>query len=358
MTVLRTRSIRNVALATFTVLLIALAGCASPPITPEANVAANPATRWTIDPALQARLLALDPEHISDRDVRDTLAKGPTPRIMLLHGGVYPVHLVMESFGEFLTGMGYPEARIRDPGNGDWSYSPYLLTSQLAGLVAWQYEHDGLHPMLIGHSQGGLSAVKILKDLAGWNGDLRVYDPMTATLETRTTIVDPFTGRERPAVGVSVSYASAVGAGGIALVLPGWWESLDTLRKIPDTVDEFTGYFIEVDLIALSIPGNPLDRRYENGGKAHVRNVTLPATYNHVVVPMTASLAADPAVRDWINAYVPGDKRDTSSLPADAADHVLWAADVWYSIKKHWCIEAQRWARAQRARVAAESTPQ
>jgi len=310
-----------------------------------------------MDPALQSRLLALDPEHISDRDVRDTLAKGPTPRIMLLHGGVYPVHLVMESFGEFLVGMGYPEARIRDPGNGDWSYSPYLLTSQLAGLVAWQYEHDGLHPMLIGHSQGGLSAVKILKDLAGWNGDLRVYNPMTATLETRTTIVDPFTGQERPAVGVSASYASAVGAGGIALVLPGWWESLDTLRKIPDTVDEFTGYFIEVDLIALSIPGNPLDRPYENGGKAQVRNVTLPATYNHVIVPMTASLAADPAVRDWINAYVPGDKRDTSSLPAEAAGHVLWAADVWYSIKKHWCIEAQRWVRAQRARVAAESKP-
>ena len=176
---------------------------------------------------------------------------------MLLHGGIYPVHLVMESFGAFLTGMGYPEAGIRDPGSGDWSYSPYLQTSQLAGLVAWQYEHDGLHPMLVGHSQGGLSAVRILKDLAGWGGDLRVYNPLTATLEARTTIIDPLTGRERPAVGVSVSYASAIGAGGLALVLPGWWESLDTLRKIPDTVDEFTGYFIEIDLIALEHPGQP-----------------------------------------------------------------------------------------------------
>ena len=359
MTVLRMLSIRNVAVATFTILFIALAGCASPPIAPEANAAAHPATRWTMDPALQARLLALDPEHISDRDVRETLAKGPTPRIMLLHGGVYPVHLVMESFGEFLTGMGYPEARIRDPGNGDWSYSPYLLTSQLAGLVAWQYEHDGLHPMLVGHSQGGLSAVKILKDLAGLNGDsLRVWNPLTHTLEERTTIVDPLTGRERPALGVSVAYASAVGAGGFALALPGWWENLATLRKIPDTVDEFTGYFIEVDLFALSIPGNPLDSRYENGGKAHVRNVTLPASYSHVIVPMTASLAQDAAIRDWINAYVPDQKRDTSSLPLAAQSHVLWAADVWYSIKKHWCIEAQRWVRAQRARVAAESTPQ
>jgi hypothetical protein len=27
---------------------------------------------------------------------------------------------------------------------------------------------------------------------------------------------------------------------------------------------------------------------------------------------------------------------------------VLWAADVWHSIKKHWCLEAQRLIRAQR----------
>jgi hypothetical protein len=350
------KSLHQLIIASFTAMALALAGCAiQPPEQPPAGVA--PAARWTSDAALQSRLLALDPAHISDRDVRETLAKGPTPRIMLLHGGVYPVHLIMESFGTFLTGMGYPEAQIRDPGNGDWSYSPYLQTSQLAGLVAWQYEHDGLHPMLVGHSQGGLSAVRILKDLAGWDGDVRVYNPLTATLEDRTTIVDPLTGRKRPVVGVSVAYASAVGAGGLALVLPGWWESLDTLRKIPDTVDEFTGYFIEVDLIALSIPGNPLDRKYENGGKAHVRNVTLPATYNHIVVPLTASLADDPVVRDWINAYVPDQPADTSMLPASAAGHVLWAADVWYSIKKHWCLEAQQWVRAQRARVATESTP-
>src|SRR6478672_1763836 len=356
MIVLRINSIHKLLVATVTALSLALAGCATQPFEQlPSNV--PPASRWTSDAALQARIMALDPAHISDRDVREVLAKGPTPRVMLLHGGVYPVHLIMESFGEFLTGMGYPEAQIRDPGSGDWSYSPYLQTPQLAGLVAWQYEHDGLHPMLVGHSQGGLSAVRILKDLAGWGGDVRVYNPLKATLEDRTTIVDPLTGRERPVVGVSVAYASAVGAGGLALVLPGWWESLDTLRKIPDTVDEFTGYFIEIDLIALSIPGNPLDRRYENGGKAQVRNVTLPATYNHVVVPLTASLAEDPAVRDWVNAYVPGQNADTSMLPASAAGHVLWAADVWYSIKKHWCLEAQQWVRAQRARVATESTP-
>ena len=27
---------------------------------------------------------------------------------------------------------------------------------------------------------------------------------------------------------------------------------------------------------------------------------------------------------------------------------MLWAADVWYSIKKHWVIEAQRLIKARR----------
>ena len=338
--------------ASLTAVCVALAGCVSQPFDTaagERTSAARPASQLP-DAAVQARLLALDPEHITERDVREILAKGPTPRIILLHGGVYPVHLVMSSFGVFLTRMGYPEVQIRDPRNGDWSYSPYLLTAQLAGLVGWQYEHDGLRPMLIGHSQGGLSAVKILKDLAGQNSDsIRVWNPLTATLEERTTIVDPLTGRERPVIGVSASYASAIGAGGWALLLPGWWENLETLRRIPDTVSEFTGYFIEVDFFALSLPGNPLDKRYENNGKARVRNVMLPATYNHVIAPVSHALAEDPVVRDWINAYVPDARHDTSSLPANAADHVLWAADVWYSIKKHWCLEAQQLVRARRA---------
>lgn len=343
-------------------LALTLAGCATQPpeeaadrgaAAPSPAAPAAPAAPTMPGAAWQERLLALDPDHITDADVRETLAKGPTPRIMLLHGGVYPVYLLMVSFGHFLTEMGYPEARIRDPGNRDWSYSPYLPPAQLAGLVAWQYEHDGERPMLIGHSQGGLMAVKILKDLAGQSGDsLRVWNPLTATLEDRTTIIDPFTHHERPAVGVSAAYASAIGAGGLALLLPNWWESLDTLRKIPDTVDEFTGYFIEVDLVALSLPGNPLDKPYENSGTAHVRNVTLPATYNHIIVPMMGDLGRDASVRDWVNAYVPGDKRDPSGLPGDAAEHVLWAADVWYSIKKHWCIEAQRFVRAHRADAA------
>ena len=84
-------------------LALALAGCATQP---PGEAAAELATPAMPERALQERLLALDPAHISDQDVREVLAKGPTPRIILIHGGVYPVHLLMESFGRFLVGMG------------------------------------------------------------------------------------------------------------------------------------------------------------------------------------------------------------------------------------------------------------
>ena len=40
-------------------------------------------------------------------------------------------------------------------------------------------------------------------------------------------------------------------------------------------------------------------------------------------------------------------------MPAEtgSTDNALWAADVWFSIKKHWVIEAQRLIRARRALV-------
>ena len=337
---------------------IAAAGCATQPpaSTPagpvaapgsapaQAKVAPNPFAAVP-PPAIRDRLLALDPDHISTRDVRETLAKGPAPRIILLHGGLFPVYLLMKSFGVFLTRMGYPESRIRGPGNGGWSYSPYDDSAKLAGIVAWEYEHDGLRPMLIGHSQGGVQAVKILDELAGnFAPSLRVFDPVTGEFEDLTTIVDPYTHHERPVVGLSVAYASVVGAGGLAFLMPNQWSMVDRLTTIPDTVDEFTGFSIDSDPVAMDYPGS-IDLYHPNG-TAKVKNVELPSHYSHIFVPEVASLALEPEVRDWIDAYVPGGKHDTSSLPADAQDHVLWAADVWYSIKRHWCLEAQRLVRA------------
>jgi hypothetical protein len=124
------------------------------------------------------------------------------------------------------------------------------------------------------------------------------------------------------------------------------------LRTIPDTVDDFTGFAIQGDMIAWTFPATTAVSQYRRGGAATVRNVVLPVTYNHITVPITHALAADPNARAWINAYVPGTDEEPK-VPSDVRGlNILWAADVWFSIKKHWCLEAQALVRAKRAALA------
>lgn len=332
-------------------LVLLAGGCATAPRPEPAGAApaSVPRVAWrtmVIDPQVEERILALDPEHVSDSDVRTVLAAGPTPRIIGLHGGIYPVHLLMDSFGRFLVGMGYPDSRIRHPGDGRRSLSPYESSEQIAGAIAWHYENEGMMPMLIGHSQGGIQLVKVLYDLAGKGSpQIKVWNPTTDAAEDRVTIIDPYSGLARPVVGLKVKYASVVGAGGAALLLPNQWSMAGRLRSIPDSVEEFTGYSIGVDLIAWDVPGGA---KYRSTGQARVRNVELPANYSHVFVTAASPLARDPAMREWINAYVPGSETEPPAVP-DAHDNALWAADVWYSIKKQWVIEAQQAIRARRS---------
>jgi hypothetical protein len=328
-------------------LAVLAAGCAT---SPQGGATSGATAPPPLDRAIEERILALDPERVTEEDVRNTLAAGPTPQIVNLHGGIYPVHLAMTDFSEFLIAMGYPATKIRHPGDGRYSHSPYESSERLAGLIAWYYERDGVRPMLIGHSQGGIQAVKVLHELAGsFTGRLQVWNPLTDSGEGRTTIVDPRTGLRRPVVGLSVSYASAVGAGGAAFLLPNQWSMTDRLRSIPDSVDEFTGFFIGVDLWAWNAPRSVESERYAPNGAAKVRNVLLPATYNHVFVPVTAHLAQDATMRRWIDAYAPGASAQPPAVPDGTNQNALWAADVWHSIKKHWVLEAQRLIRARRA---------
>jgi hypothetical protein len=342
----------------FVAVALLAGGCATVAPPPEALQQPRPGAvlaRLPLDRTAEDRILALDPAHVTEADLRGPLAHAPAPRIILLHGGIYPVHLIMVSFGHFLVGMGYPEAAIRDPGTREWSYSPYEESSVLAGILAWHYEHDGMRPMMIGHSQGGMQAVKVLQQLAGrFGNDMRPFNPWTHQFEDRTTIVDPLTGRTRPLLGLSASYTSVVGAGGAAYLLPNQWDMIGKMRDIPDTVDEFTGFFIAVDLIAWSLPGLNEQEVYEGKGAAHVRNLELPATYSHVFLPAVQDLARDPDTRARLNGYAPG-KTGEAGLENDRLTGALWAADVWYSIKRHWVTELQRLIRAQRAAPGTEA---
>ncbi len=303
-----------------------------------------------VDDALAARILALDPTRISERDVRDVLSHGPAPRIILLSGSLPLV--TMEPFGRFLVAMGYPEACIRDPANGAWWYSSYGSSTDLAGMLAWYYERDGMMPMLIGHSQGGMLVLRTLYELAGaFGATIPVRNPITGETLPRTEIVDPADGRSRPVVGLKVPYAAALATGKLPRLLLGQWTMLGKLREVPDTVDEFTGFLIEWDPIAGTFPGA---EPYAASGTAIVRTVTLPSSYSHLGLPRTRHLAANPVTRAWIDAYVPG---SAVTMPEDERgidrSNLLHAADIWYSVKKHWCLEAQR---LMRSRMAANAT--
>jgi hypothetical protein len=300
------------------------------------------------------RILALDPEHLSEKEIRELLSQAPAPKIINIHGGIYPVHRRMIAFSEFLIGMGYPAASITNPGDGTYTFSCYESSDTIAGMIAWHYEKEGLRPMIVGHSQGGMQAVKVLRKLAGLSSRrLSVWSPLTWKKEERFEIIDPLTGQSRPVVGLQLPYATSVGAGGLTRLLPNQWNMCMRLRKVPDSVEEFTGFYKGNDLLGGDFLGYGPVNYFRANGRAVVRNVRLPSAYKHGAIPDTKHLLNSQTMMDWINNYRPPDLPLTEpSLDVQFAgdsSHILWAADVWYSIKKHWVMELQRLIRAKRS---------
>ena len=266
--------------------------------------------------------------------MHDVLARAGAPRIVLLQGSVPLV--TMEPFARFLVAMGYPEARLRNPRDGELSYSSFADSAKLAGELAFDYEQSGMEPMLIGHSQGGMLVIRTLYEYAGaFHDALHVVDPATGETLSRTSIVDPHTGQLRPVVGLHVAYAAALATGWLPRLVLGQWEMLSRLRKIPDTVSEFTGFILPHDPIEGNLLG---DSPYNALGHAHVRNVILPGSYHHLTLPLVAHLASDPAIRAWIDAWSP---RGSAPTPTGDTSNLIHAADIWYSVKRNWCMQAQ-----------------
>ena len=323
--------------------LVLLAGCA--------HVERRPYLPLT-DPSslsreLRNRILALDPEHLSEEEISQVLSKCPAPRMILLEGSLRFVS--MESFARFLVAMGYPEDRVRDPRNGSYSYSSYADSRIMAGMIAWYYEKEGMRPMVIGYSQGGMLSVRILHELAGtFHEKVAVWNPLSGISEERYSIVDPLTREERSVVGFRMGFASAAATGKPMRVLLGQWAMLNHLREIPGTVEEFSGYHLKYDLISGTLFGVGQGDQYSSTGSSSVRNIVLPSGIHHLDIPLTEDLAGDPETRQWIQRYVPSMETGERSGPFPGEKgNILFAADLWYSIKKHWCLELKRWILAK-----------
>ena len=315
----------------------------------------------SLSPELEDKILALDPLHVSEKDIHEVLSQAPAPRIINIHGGIYPVHRRMISFSQFLIGMGYPAFSITNANDGTYTFSCYESSEMVAGMIAWYYEKESLRPIIVGHSQGGFQAVKILHEFAGHDSKtMAVWNPLTWSRENRYDIIDPLTGKERPVVGLQLGYVTSMGAGGVTRVLPNQWDMAFTLRSIPDSVEEFTGFYKFRDLLGGDLWGYGSMNYFHSNGSAKVRNIELPAPWKHGAVPDTKHLLKDKAIVDRINNYVPPPE-STLHIPANEENmrpetrNLAWAEDVWYSIKKYWVLDLQRYVRARRAQSRAQS---
>jgi hypothetical protein len=279
-----------------------------------------------LDAAGIRNLLALDCRQVGSADVARLLALGPAPRIILFQGSVAVV--TMEPFAHFLIAMGYPERQIRDPRDGSLSQGSFGDSLKWAGMLAWYYESEGM------------MAIRILYELDGaFHDAIPVWNPLAGEVLARTTIRDPRTGATRPVKGLKVDYATAIATGKLPRIFLGQWDMIAKLRRIPDTAENFTGFSIPWDPIAGTF-GDP--EPYVAIGTARVRNVTLPAVTNHIRIPDTLNLATNEVTRRWIDAWSP----DGAMVLPDAAGvdttNLPHAADIWYSVKQHWCQSAQQ----------------
>jgi len=296
-----------------------------------------------LSPALIGRILSLDPYNISENDIKKTLSYAPAPRIINLNGSI-PI-VTLDSLSRFLIAMGYPEESVRNPINGKYSYSSYISSDKLAGMIAWYYEKEGMMPILIGYSQGGMKVIKTLYEFSGeFHKKLSVFNPFTDKYEQRYTIHDPLTGKERSVIGLKVGYASAIATGRFMRILLGQWDMIGRLRRIPDTVKEFTGFYIKYDFLGSDLLGLGKASRYYSAGSAIVYNVELPPRNTHFNVILIEDLAKNDKIHTWINSYSPAQRKNKLLYNMS---NILLAAELWYYIKKYWCIELQQLVRSR-----------
>jgi hypothetical protein len=309
---------------------------------------------WPLDAAAEDAILALDPERLSAEQVRYVLAKAPAPRVMSFKGSLPGVS--MDSFAAFLIAMGYPADRLRNPKDDSFTYGVREDSAEVVGAMAWWYEREGMVSMLVGHSGGGVVVNRVLYDLADAAADaktFRVWNPERQAFEARSSVRDPIDGNEVRIAELRVPYATMF-ATGYLLRIFGQLDDVPRLRKIPGTVDEFTGFQILWDPIA-GTGGDPaMYEALPAARPAVVRNVLLPATTSHIRAFAMEDLVRDARAHAWIDSYRPDTEHEP--LPRDAdvdVSNLLPAADIWHSVKKHWCLEAQRLIRAHRSATTA-----
>ncbi len=236
----------------------------------------------------------------------------PAPRIVLFQGSFALV--TMEPFAEFLIAMGYPPDRIRHPRDGGHSSGSFTESRQIAGTLAWYYESEGVRPLVIGHSQGGMLAIRVLHELAGAFGDaIPVWDPVTDAPPPRTAIVDPLTGDPRPVVGLRLPYVAAIATGKLR-ARPA--RPVGDAREAPRDPGQRRGVHRVCHRMGPRRGPVPALRPVSRDGVRDRAQRDPPGdVHAHRVAARPFISRTDPVTRAWIEAYVPVDDAALRTTP-------------------------------------------
>lgn len=273
-----------------------------------------------LPPEARAQLLAIDPEQVSEQQVRGLLVLAPVPRVLLFRGSL---GADMESFGAFLVQMGYPAYRLRNPATGRYSYSfdwdgcRCDECDALAAHLPAQVQRDGVAPVLVGHSGGGVTISRILHRLAA----------------------DPQAPR--------VQFAATLGTGALMRWVPGFpgcSAELPQLSQVPPSVVAFTGYRIAGDPFTALFGFGDFRPAEGRTPEAQVRNVRLAPQVSHLRAFEVDGYAEQPLLRAWIEAYRPDSDAPLPEGSGLDLGNLRHAADLWHSLKKHWALQARQWA--------------
>ena len=243
-----------------------------------------------------------------------TLAKAPAPQIVLLHGGIYPVYLADGVDRAFPGRHGLSRGehpRSRRPRAGRTVRT--RTARRLAGLLAWYYEHEGVRPMMIGHSQGGVQAVKVLYELAGRFDELGPgLGSATPTPPSRPNDDRrPAHRRRAPGRRPDVSYVSAVGAGGVDAAPS---QPVEHARQAVHDSRHGRGFHRLLDGVrSHCLEGLGVQRTGEcqRNGTAESATFCFPVGYNHSDhARSSGARGRKPAARAGSMPYVPGSDAD------------------------------------------------
>ena len=289
-------------------------------------------------------LHALDCDRLDGSEASVALAGLPAPRIVILHGSV-PI-VTMEPFARFLIGWAIREASLRDPSDGSLTQSSFggqRGAGGHAGLVlrARRPAADADRTQPGRHARDAHAARArrgLLRPSRRWSTRSRAR-PCRAP---RSAI--PYTGASGPSW-ASVSFAAAIATGKLAARAA---RPVDDARQAAPRARQHRGIHGLRDRLGSRSPATGPRRSPTSPPAAPACATCCCRRATAISARRSPSICRQQDAHPGIRDRAGGPMRPPPRCRGGIADlrNLELAADLWYSVRHHWCTEGQRRLRA------------